>query len=250
MPPRRSFVLAASLGLLSVLHPLSAQAWDISFGSDTLIVGSGKLIEQVRTPGKFERLRLDGSFDVTLGPGSTARVLIRADDNIAALIQTELDGDTLVIKARKNSAFRTRNPIAITVDFTQLKAVDLRGSGKLSADTLQGDRFDLALSGSGNAVLKRISVGQFHAALAGSGDISVSGKADSTDLSIAGSGDIHAEQLISRQTSVSIAGSGDADVYASESLSASIAGSGDVRYAGKPPKVSRSVVGSGDVSPR
>jgi hypothetical protein len=249
MLPRRTTLLAIASTLGALALPLSAAAWEVSWGSGPSITGSGKLQEQTRSPGNFQRLRLDGSFDVTAQSGATARVVLQADDNLLPLIQTELDGDTLVIKGRKGASFRTRNPIKISVDFTQLAAIELRGSGNLSATGLKGKQFELSLSGSGNAVLTHIDVDHFEAALAGSGDMTLSGKTNSNELSIAGSGDIHADQLISRQTEVSIAGSGDAQVHASESLEASIAGSGDVRYAGKPAKVDRSVVGSGDVRP-
>lgn len=249
MLPRRAYLLATALPLLALTYPLSAAAWEINWGSGPSITGSGKLVEQVRSPGNFRNLRLDGSFDITAQPGATSRVVLRADDNVMPLIQTELDGDTLVIKSRKGSSFRTRSPITISVDFTQLTAIELRGSGNLKASGLQGKRLELSLSGSGNAVLTQIDVEHFEGALSGSGNISLSGKATSTELSIAGSGDIHADTLISRQTEVSIAGSGNAQVHAMDSLEVSIAGSGDVRYAGKPAKIDRSVVGSGDIRP-
>lgn len=249
MLPRRSTLLATALTFVALAQPFSAGAWEINWGGGPSITGSGRLTEQVRTPGNFQQLRLDGAFDVTVQPGSAAKVVLKADDNIVPLIQTELDGDTLVIRGRKGASFHTRNPISITVEVTQLSAIELRGSGNLKASGLRGKGFELSLSGSGNAVLTDIDVDRFEASLAGSGDMSLAGKSNRTELSIAGSGDIHAEQLLSRRTEVSIAGSGDAQVHASDSLEASIAGSGNVRYAGKPAKVDRSVVGSGDVRP-
>jgi hypothetical protein len=249
MLPRRAylFAIASTLGVLT--HPLPAAAWEFSWGSGPTITGSGQTVEQVRTPGSFQKLRLDGAFDVTVQPGASSRLVIKADDNLLPLIQTELDGDTLVIKGRKGSSFRTRSPITVSIDFTQLVEIALQGSGNLKATGLQGKRFELSLAGSGNAVLNQIDVGHFEASLAGSGNMTLAGRADKTELSIAGSGDIRADQLISRRTEVSIAGSGNAQVHASERLDASVAGSGDVRYAGQPAQLDRSVLGSGTVRP-
>jgi hypothetical protein len=47
---------------------------------------------------------------------------------------------------------------------------------------------------------------------------------------------------------VTVTGSGDAVVRAMDEIDANIIGSGNVRYAGNPAQVKRSVVGSGEIS--
>lgn len=74
------------------------------------------------------------------------------------------------------------------------------------------------VKGVGEVVKKSLSVDAFHG------------------ISLQGSMDV-----------VDIAGSGDVVLDASQSLEASVAGSGDVSYTGTPARISRNVMGSGEV---
>ena len=75
------------------------------------------------------------------------------------------------------------------------------------------------------------------------------GTAKQLTLSIAGSGDAALADFVADAVKVSIAGSGDAQVHASKSLDVRIAGSGDVQYRGGATDVSKTVMGSGSVTP-
>ncbi|MFZ2991067.1 head GIN domain-containing protein [Ideonella sp.] len=250
MHARRLWLLGPLATVLATTLPRSAQAWEWnSWGSGPKIEGSGKVIELRRSLGSFSRLRIEGPFNVVAGVGSAGAATIKADDNIVPLIQTEISGDTLIIKAKSNQSYSSRSGLLVTVDFQTLKAAEVRGSGNLQINSLKADAFALSVSGSGDARMLDTDVKQLEVSIAGSGDITVEGRADSAAYNIAGSGDVRAEKLLAKRSSVSIAGSGDAVVHASESLDVSIAGSGDVRYAGNPPQVKRSVVGSGEVKP-
>lgn len=54
-------------------------------------------------------------------------------------------------------------------------------------------------------------------------------------------------KLIAREAEVKIMASGDVEVHAKEKLVASVYGSGEVRYAGSPASVSKTVRGSGSI---
>lgn len=254
MPRRRAALRPLGLATLalacSALMPAVQAATTIEFGSGTRVAGSGRVTEQSRSLPHFTRLRVDGSMTVNASPGSSTQAVVKADDNIAPLILTEVEGDTLVVKTRPGASFSTRSPMVVNLTFTQLTQADLRGSGDLNLSAITGAGFELSLAGSGDARIQGAQLERFTGRLAGSGDIWAQGRADAASFSIAGSGDVRADELAARAVTVSIAGSGDARVHATESLSAQVAGSGDVTYSGNPPKVSRSVVGSGEVRAR
>lgn len=244
-----AFAVAATL---ATLVPAAARAAtiDIQTGlGGTRVVGSGKVVEDKRAIGNFSRLRLDSAITVHARPGAAPALTLKADDNIAPLILTQVEGDTLVVKVKPNTALRTQNPMVVTVDFTRLTHADLRGSGDLNVSALKGEQFELSLAGSGDVRLDNAELGRVQARLAGSGDIWLKGRADDASYNIAGSGDVHAIDLQARRVTVDIAGSGDVKVHATESLAVQIAGSGDVAYAGNPAKVTSRVVGSGDLRP-
>ncbi|WP_374564357.1 head GIN domain-containing protein [Ideonella sp.] len=211
------------------------------------VQGSGKVIDDKRAIGPFSKLRLDSAITVNARPASAPGVTVRADDNIAPLITTTVEGDTLIVKLKPNTGIRTQSELNVTVEFTKLTQADLRGSGDLNVSAIKGDLFELSLAGSGDVRLDNADLGKLTTRLAGSGDIWVTGKCDDASYNLAGSGDVHAADLQAKRVSVDIAGSGDVRVHAAEALSVQIAGSGDVAYSGNPPKVSSRVVGSGDL---
>lgn len=242
--------MAVLVTLAGMAAPQAAHAVTINIQtglSGERVVGSGKMVEDKRAIGSFSKLRLDSAITVHARPAGTPGVSVRADDNIAALIMTQVEGDTLVVKVKPNTSIRTESPLVVTVDFTKLTQADLRGSGDLHLNALKGEQFELSLAGSGDVRLDNAELGKLTTRLAGSGDIWVKGKCDDANYNLAGSGDVHAAELQAKRVNVDIAGSGNVRVHAAEALSVQIAGSGDVAYSGNPPKVSSRVVGSGDL---
>jgi hypothetical protein len=237
-----------SLPLFAATLALSTGAHAWSWSPVGAIEGSGKVIEDSRSVPAFQKLRLDGGFDVLVQIGGPAKVVVRADDNLQPLIVTRVEGDTLVVGTEQEKNVHSRSKVLVTVTTPSLSAAALRGSGDLTIDGARGGPFELSLSGSGDVRLGGADLSRLSVALAGSGDVHLQGRSETASLSIAGSGDIFAAELQTRSTRISIAGSGDAEVRASELLDVNIAGSGDVRYAGSP-RVQRQLAGSGDVAP-
>jgi len=230
--------------------PVTAHATTISIfgGDDPKVVGSGHVVSQQRKVGNFTTLRVDGPVDVDAHPGANPGVTIHTDDNIEPLIETVVDGQTLVLRLSRSASFRTHKKIAVDVAFTQLTGAQIRGSGDLNVDRPAGPRLDTSIDGSGDLRVSGATLTALGAQISGSGDITLSGTADDASYSISGSGDIHAADLQGRRVTVEISGSGDARVHATESIDARIAGSGDIVYSGHPAKVARKIAGSGSIS--
>lgn len=258
MTTRRPFTLMIA-PLVSVVLTLAGFAAPEAAGAATIdiqtglfssrVVGSGKMIEDKRAVGPFSRLRVDSAITVNARPAAAPGVTVLADDNIAPLILTSVEADTLTVKIRPNTGIRTESPLVVNVDFTRLTQADLRGSGDLNVTNLKGEQFELSLAGSGDVRLDNAELLKLNARLAGSGDMWLKGRCDDAAYNLAGSGDVHAADLNAKRVNVDIAGSGDVRVHATEALAVQIAGSGDVAYSGAPPKVSSRVVGSGDLRP-
>lgn len=251
MSPRRSVLWVLAAAGVSALGPLTACAGQetvYSSGHGPRIEGSGQAGEQRRSLPAFSRLRLEDSFDVVARAGSAPQATVRTDDNLLDLVETVVENDTLVLRYKRNASFRSRLPLQVQVQYSRLQAADIRGSGDLLLEGPRGDALQVAISGSGDLRLHNAQLKQLTVSISGSGDVSASGQTDTLQASIAGSGDLNTLALQAREATVSIAGSGDAKVHASEALTVSIAGSGDVRYSGKPGRVNRRIVGSGEVS--
>jgi hypothetical protein len=206
------------------------------------------MVDEVRAVSGFTRVLIGGPVDVVLRHTGNEKVVVHADDNIAPLIETRVEGGRLVVETKKDVSFRTRNKLSLVVEFKQLDGMQLRGSGDVSADDVKASIFEGTIHGSGNMKIGNLDADTVAVSIAGSGNFNARGRAGKIGVVIEGSGDVHVEDLQAIAAAVSIAGSGDARVNATESLQARIAGSGDIRYRGSP-QVEKKVAGSGQVKP-
>lgn len=231
--------------------PTPAHAWGLTIvtGDDDgrSVTGSGHVVDVKRPLAAFSKLRVEGSFDVEARPGSAPAATVHTDDNLAPFVETAVEGDTLVVRAKRGSSFRTHGPLKVVVDFTQLTEIQQRGSADVHVADLTSPRLESSITGSGDLKIDHAQLGELRVSIAGSGDVSIEGRADEAHFHVAGSGDVHADQLVSRKVEVAVSGSGDAHVNATDTLDAHVAGSGDVTYRGHPHDVSRRVAGSGSV---
>ena len=243
---RRALLLAGALATLVVVVP-PGRAQPAQGGGR--VQGSGKVIDDERSVPAFSRVVVNGPLDVRIAPADAHGVVVRADDNIAPLVETVVSGDDLVVGQRPGASYRTRTRVVVRVRAAPaLRGVVLRGSGDIRAVRIDGEVFEMTLQGSGDIAIDDLQARTVAVSLAGNGDVRAKGTVDSLGVVIDGSGDVHFADLVARTVAVSIRGSGDARVHATEELQVSIAGSGDVRYRGEP-KITRTVRGAGEVRP-
>lgn len=230
--------------------------WSASFsGSSTYgpsnrrTKGSGHLVEKVRSIGAFSKLRVEGPFDVHINQGASEGLKVSADDNIEPLVESRIDGDTLVLRMQERSGYSTRHAPVVWLDVKQLQSVQISGSGDVHMDRFKGDSLSLSLTGSGDLRIGLLEVKQLTAHLSGSGDLQVAGRAEQQSWAMHGSGDVDARSLGGVAAKAQLTGSGDLALGVVDSLDATLSGSGDLSYAGRP-KLSQRVSGSGEISSR
>lgn len=234
-------VAVAGLGLAG-----GAQAWTWSFGKGERVQGSGDVATETRSPGSFDGIALSGNFKLRVRQASTNAVELKADRNLLPYIETELNGSTLEVRAKKGYQLSSERPILLVVDMVVLKKIAIGGSGDVLVEAMNTPQLDVSIGGSGDVSFAQLYSEQATLSVAGSGNVEAKGRVNSLRVSVAGSGNVKTTELIADEVRVSIAGSGDARVQATKQLKVSIAGSGDVRYVGSP-EVSSSVAGSGSV---
>jgi hypothetical protein len=239
---RHLAALAATLSL--ALTPLAASAHG-GWGSSTS--GNGQKATQARPVGAFKAVRLEGSLDVKVKVGAPTAVAVTIDENLLPLVETALDGDTLVIKTTGSMSYHGVGRVEVSTP--TLRGFAIEGSGDVAIDGGQGD-VTLSVAGSGDLTW-RGAAARLVAEIAGSGDVKLAGTADLADLSVAGSGDIAARELTAHGAEVEVAGSGDVELtLAGGTLRAEVAGSGDVHWYGTAQVERVSVSGSGEIAHR
>lgn len=221
-------------------------AWEFNLGFGKVVTGSGTFKSESRAVSGFTGISLALGGLVEIHQGDVEGVTVETDDNLLPLMETAVEGGTLIIRpAARNTSFSTKK-LKFSVYAKAIERLDIDGSGDIRAEKLRTTGLKASIAGSGDMVIRSLDTGSLSVSIAGSGDFSAAGRADKLDARIAGSGDIRAGGLEAKVAEVRIAGSGDAAVWARENLNVSVAGSGDVEYYGDP-QVKKSIAGSGTV---
>lgn len=194
--------------------------------SGPMINGSGTSKTEARPVGKFTAVNLSGvGAQVVIERAGTESLEVTADDNLVSLFTSEVRDGTLYLSVEKGKSISGKRPV-YKATVSDLRAVDLGGSGSVDATKLDGDVLSTSVSGSGDAKL--------------------AGRIDDLTISVSGSGSVNAAELKAKRAKVVVSGSGELTVNASDELDAKVTGSGSIWYIGSP-KVTSSIVGSGSI---
>jgi hypothetical protein len=227
--------------------------------------GNGQRTSQTRDLPAFERIQVNGDFDVQVDTGHASSALLQADENLLSYIVTHVSGDKLIIEAKNGICLRPSHPIEIIVTAPVIRNLEMNGSGSMYCYGLHSDELLIRLIGSGQVECYQLQVTSVNyelegsgtinstvttenlaARLEGSGEIKLNGTAVSSDLRLIGSGRIKAGQLNTDTCLAYISGSGTTDTDVNLALDVTIIGSGIVYYSGNP-VVESSISGSGKI---
>lgn len=190
------------------------------------VVGSGVRAKKLIKTEAFSKITIAGGFDVEYQPGNFS-VEIEGDDNLIDLPRLTVQQDTLFVSI--NQSYKTEQTLIVRIFSPRLEVIKVNGSS--------------------HVILKNVSGEKLLVDLAGTVDLLANGKVAGLELKLEGSGDADASQLQADIVTVTLNGSGDAKVNAQNELNASVFGVGDIVYFGQPKKITRKIVGVGDIEP-
>ncbi len=191
------------------------------------VQGSGNVVSETREVSGITSISLEGSADVNVKFGTEESLVIKGEDNIIFLIETNVQNHKLIIKTKPLMTYTATQPVVVNVTVTSLNGVSISGSGNIAVSGYSGDSLTLSLPGSGNII--------------------ADGSANNVQITLGGSGNIYADKVTAKTATVVLNGSGNVRVFASDTLNASISGTGNIQYAGHPANVTKNVSGSGTI---
>jgi len=208
---------------------------------------TGQTVKETRDLPAFDAVSLAFSGDVFISQGSPRKVEIEADKSSMEIIETKIEGNTLVLKT-KNGHWRDLGEINVYITMPDISCFSVSGSGSMVCETpIRTNEIKIEVSGSGSITVNKLESPNVSAAITGSGDITLAGASnDQSEMEaiITGSGDFQAEALQVANANVNITGSGSARVNVLKELDTNITGSGSVLYKGNP-IVNANATGSG-----
>jgi hypothetical protein len=192
------------------------------------VKGSGNRKSEKRELPAFKAVDTTGAYDVEVMCQKPAGFEIEADDNILALIKTEVRDGVLYVSSQQR--YNSAKAVALRINLPELIAVSSRGAGEITVQDANSN--DLKIESTGAASIK------------------AAGKVKNATISSTGAGDIDASRLQAEKCRVAVAGAASVNVYATEQLDVSVSGVGSVSYSGNPKTVNKSVSGLGSVNKR
>jgi hypothetical protein len=187
--------------------------------------GSGTVATQDRPVPAFDSIDFSSVGTVTVEQTGTDSLQVQADDNIAPLLTSEVEGTTLKLGVQPGATIG-RADITYRITVRQLGGVVLSGAGSVNATGIDGPSLALANSGAGS--------------------LTVTGRTDRLNVDLVGLGSVDTRGLTAQDVDVSVGGAGTATVNAARTLSARVTGVGDIVYLGNP-AVTQEVTGLGTV---
>jgi hypothetical protein len=212
------------------------------------VVGSGNIVQETRSVTGATGVNMGSVANLTIEQGAPEELILQTDDNLLALILTDVQGGILVIRNAPGFDLQPSQTMEANLALITIDSITLSGVGSITVPDLTTTQLELTLSGVGDIEIVNLDALTSDVLISGIGDISLAGQVDDqlVTLTIGALGDYNAENLSSATVDVEIAGSGSATVRVSTTLNANITGSGSVFYHGSP-DVARTGNGSGSV---
>jgi hypothetical protein len=190
--------------------------------------------------GSFDRLRVEGPFEVRVATGTSPRVTISGDAAAIERVAIRADGRTLVVRGATDgwgerptrTGAAEAEPLVVTLSTPSLAAITSTGGGRITTGALKGDRVDLSVSGAGAILAEGAAAADVNMLVVGAGTIQITGRTTRARLTVNGPGGIDAAALDAGDVVVTVAGTGETRARARYTARVSNAGLGRVAILG------------------
>jgi hypothetical protein len=191
----------------------------------------GPVVEQDLNLGYFEGIELNVRDNVYIKQGSTQRVTIEAQENVADALNKKIEHGIWIIDFENKPKLYKNMKINITTP--DLKYIKLNGPGMVITEKLVLDSLKLVVNGSGNIDVEG-NIKSLHSEMLTNGDIFLEGTANKHTIDLLSEGRINSFELESNITSIKLEGIGTANIKVIDTLQARLLGDGSIYYKGDP----------------
>lgn len=213
-----------------------------------LVAAPAQAAERVWNIASFERVRVDGPFEVRIATGTSPRARASAPDPaLLDRLRLNVESGTLSLRLDRGTGDRAGHgsdavPV-FTLSTTALRGVTLLSGAKVSVTRMTGARVDLGVTGTGELSVGEANADQVNATVIGSGAIHIAGRAGKARLVTNGPGLIDAAALSAGELFVSMDGTGETRAAARYAAEIASTGSGRVSVSGNPKCTVRAAAG-------
>lgn len=189
--------------------------------------------------GSFDRVRIEGPFDVKLDTGASPGARVDGERRTLDAIDISVEGTTLIVRRNiSNWSDRPDGDAApapvVTLATPELHSANISAGARLAIGRMAGQQLDVSVNGTGALSIAAIQADQFNATLVGAGSMTFAGRAARAKLLTSGPGTIDATALAAGDLIVRLDGMGETKAAARFTASVIDTGLGAVSIAGNP----------------
>jgi hypothetical protein len=186
----------------------------------------------------FDRVRVEGPYEVRLVTGAGASAVVEADRRMLEQISVEVQGTTLTIATRGYDSHRASAadgiPVVVTLTTPALRGATVNAGGQLHVTGMKAQRIDLYVGGTGSLSVAGVETDALNATVMGSGSMTLAGRALRARLMASGPGMIDAAALATDDLNVRLDGAGEIRAAARATAVVANLGTGAVSVSGTP----------------
>ncbi|HEU0045349.1 GIN domain-containing protein [Sphingomonas sp.] len=210
------------------------------------LAGVASAAERRLSINSFERVRVEGAFQVAIVTGRSPSAMVSGDAGALEQVEVRVDGTTLVVRNRTEkwtAQRRSQTPLTVTLATPVLVGAHVLGGGALTVTGAKTQRLDLSVAGAGSIAVTGAEVEQANATVIGNGQIALAGRAARARLMLNGAGKLDADKLVAGDVTVRVDGAGEATARARYTANVTNTGLGRIAVAGTPKCMVRSDAG-------
>jgi hypothetical protein len=196
------------------------------------IKGNGNVVEQNRKTGDFSKIEVSRGMNVYISQGETHKVVVKADENLLDAIETENEGDVLIIRATQNIRSATSKKVFITVP--NLEEIEASSGSNIFSETKLVFR-DLTVStSSGSNVKLEINSEKSEFSSSSGSNINLQGTTNSFIAKATSGSNIKAEELIAENCETKASSGSNIWITAKNDFSGDVSSGANIYVYGNP----------------
>ncbi len=190
------------------------------------VKGSGNVITQTRDLSGFHSIEVSNALQVDVAAQKDFSVSVETDDNLVALIRTEVSGGVLHISCDKHVS--TSSTIRVRVSVPDIDNVEVNGASTVTVANVKNSSLALDVSGASK--------------------VKVDGETSQLKAEASGASKVDAQNLTAENGTVSTSGASGANVNVTGILKADASGASHINYAGTPEDLQKKTSGASSVN--
>lgn len=235
-----------------IVLSLSALALIVAFSACMFlgpsIKGNGNVTTSYRDVGDFDQLKVSTGLKVVLRQADENQVIVEADENLHAVIQSEIRGDQL--RLYLDARVKNAKKMEVVVEFKDIDVLHTNAGARVSSDGMLQLKNLETKSSSGSSQDLKINVDHLEGKVSSGANMKLAGKAQAVSLRASSGAILNAGEFTSEACFADASSGANIHIKTTEKFEGEASSGGNVFYSGNPKTVEISTSSGGNVLKR